>query len=346
MVVVAVAGIGTSGCGRAVVPPSAPTDLRFERHGTQALVSWSAVPEAESYRVDFGDQTLELADTRAEIDVGSGQVRVAVSAARGAAASAAVPFPVLYDVVVRACGANIAEATWTTDVLSDTATSFDEPPPGSGTRTCFDPTPRSRHGYGDLRACSPTRTPQGVGGLLTPNTTYSLLLLSRDSNGFLGSASTALVTPPAGCLCISTNPATCGTFDGCHQSGFDLEAGTPAAPADADIYLAVTESSPGILAEVSLHAPHGVVALPNTYLCDVLEAPSTGYATSVLMTSFVSAPPTHFEEHATSFVVKTSAGRFAKLSLDCNCPVDSGPSVAGMRFGYFVAPAGSATFAQ
>ena len=53
-----------------------------------------------------------------------------------------------------------------------------------------------------------------------------------------------------------------------------------------------------------------------------------------------------FAERTDSFVVKTRSGRYAKLSLQCNCPggfvaTVTGVGAQGMRFGWSLAAAGS-----
>jgi hypothetical protein len=161
---------------------------------------------------------------------------------------------------------------------------------------------------------------------------------------------TAPPAPGEGCLCLTTSGAPneagfgCQTIDGCGFAGFDLELGTPATSDTADVYLIATEDGAGLVQDVTLHAPAGIVVLPNTNACDVTAAPADGYTTSVTIGSYPGSAS--FAERNTTFVVKTSTGRYAKLSLECNCPSGgsgAGLSMMGMRFRFMVAPAGSTT---
>src|SRR5205085_2419724 len=126
-----------------------------------------------------------------------------------------------------------------------------------------------------------------------------------------------------GCDFPTTNPMT-GEPLGTKPCavGFDLETGKLTTDASkADIFLEATENEGGAITETRLVAPGGVVAVKGKAMCDITEAPMAGYANKIVI-STGDASATHgvFAERTDSFVVKTRSGRYAKLSLQCNCP--------------------------
>ena len=87
--------------------------------------------------------------------------------------------------------------------------------------------------------------------------------------------------------------------------GFDLENGKLVTDVrQADVFMRGTEIATGALTEAWLVAPGGVALLNNTMLCDVVEAPASGYTAEILihtandMQTFEKLP-----ERRTAFVV-------------------------------------------
>jgi hypothetical protein len=295
-----------------------------------------------------GQVSTTTSATQATADIGDGSTDVTVAATNASGTSAEAPFPVLYNVTVRACGSDTVEVTWQTKTETDTATSFDLAGSPPQTKTCFDPTPRADHQYGDVASCSSGRLTAGTGGLLTPGVTLSVQLLSRDRYGFLGMATESVALPSAGCVCLTSSAnlySGCETIQGCELSGFDLETGAPAGPDASDLYLTETEATNGTIQDVVLHAPNGAVALPNSQFCDVASAPLAGYATTISLGDLLNGYL--LTERASTIIVRTSLGRYAKLNVECNCPssgTPAGMTMMGLRFGWVVSPAGSTSF--
>ena len=309
-------------------------------------------------------------ETTATLDIGAGDVEVRVAALNDDGSSPpSPPFPVLFDVAIRACASDTLEVRWSTQKETDTQFSLERP--GENTIACTDPTLRQQHVLGDAAACTQNRVPMGTGGWLEASESMTLNLLSRDELGFLGKYKRAFKMPPVGCVCATSSKAV--DDSGCNPvfvnpmlpnqppltlppcaPGFDLENGKLVTDvSQADVFMRGTEIATGALTEAWLVAPGGVALLNNTMLCDVVEAPASGYAAEILihtandMQTFEKLP-----ERRTAFVVKTRNGRYAKLNLDFNGPGDvlngggSGIGALGMRFAWSLAPAGSTTFAD
>ena len=355
----------------AVGAPAAPAALKFTRQSaTTGEFSWDSVAGAMSYRllVD-GVQVQTTTQTTATMEIGSGEVDVRVAALNDSGSSpVSQPFPVLFDVSVRACTSDTIEARWSTGRETDTQLSIERT--GQNTIACTDPTLRTEHVYGDAAACTQMRVPMGTGGWLKPEESMTVNLLSRDELGFLGRYKKAFTMPRTACVCATSSQATddsgCNpvftnpmlpmqpptTFPPC-APGFDLENGAFVTDVSkADVFMRGTEIASGALTEARLVAPNGVALLANKMFCDVLEAPASGYQTEILIhTASDTGSHQMFPERSTAFVVKTRNGRYAKLNLDFNGPgsfLGSGPGAGalGMRFLWSLAPAGSTTFEE
>lgn len=357
------ASCGGAGTGQ---PAAAPGALAFTRaSASTGEFSWDPVAGATSYALFVnGAQAATTPETHAMLEIGAGDVDVRVAALNDAGSSPkSGEFPVLYDVSVRACASDTVEARWHTATETDTQLSVERT--GKNTIACVDPTLRQDHLYGDIASCTQLRTPAGTGGALDPASVMSVNLLSRDQLGFLGKYQTSVTMPGQSCLCASSSqpgqdcnlppvtgpmapfipqPPPCGT-------GFDLETGKLVSDAtQADVFMEASEDASGSLTEVRLVAAGGVVVMQNKQMCDVVEVPATGYLPKVVVGM---ATPTQaggvFPERTTTFVVKTRNGRYAKLSLECNCPggfltSGAGISAMGMRFGWRVAAMGATKF--
>ena len=103
--------------------------------------------------------------TSATVEIGADDVEVRVAALNDSGSSpVSSPFPVLFDVSVRACTSDTIEARWSTGQDTDTQLSIERT--GENTISCTDPTPRTGHVYGDAAACTQMRVPMGTGGWL------------------------------------------------------------------------------------------------------------------------------------------------------------------------------------
>jgi hypothetical protein len=251
-------------------------------------------------------------------------------------------FPVLSGIVANVCGfpssgsQDTGSVSWTTASPTDTGYSITSPTPLQG---WTDPTPTTSHRF-DIQ--------------LAASTTYSVLLMSRDAYGLLGTATLDVAVPPVpprGCVCVaSSGSSDAGTFcrdHGCPEAGFNLEAGAPAQPAAADVYLTFTEDAGGAIQVAAINAPQGVVALANTDVCSVSVAPAVGYTTTLSV--FASPGGSVYFGQPTTFVVKTSSGRYAKLKVSAGpsewTSAANGITGIGLSFDYFVAPLGSTALA-
>ena len=359
------------GCA-AVGEPVAPAALTFTRQSASTgQFSWEAVAGATSYALFVdGAEVQTTAQTSATVEIGAGDVEVRVAALNDSGISTqSPPFPVLFDVSVRACTSDTIEARWSTQKETDTQLSIERT--GENTIACTDPTLRQEHLYGDAAACAQMRVPMGTGGWLAAGSSMTVNLLSRDELGFLGKYKEAFTMPPVSCVCATSSKATddsgCNpvlsnpmlpnepptTFPPC-APGFDLENGRLVTDvSQADVYMCGTEIASGALTEAWLVAPQGVALLAGQMFCDVLEAPASGYTSEILIHT-ASDNGTHalLPERSTAFVVKTRNGRYAKLNLDFNGPGgflnggSSGIGALGMRFMWRLAPAGSTGFAD
>jgi hypothetical protein len=350
-------------CAATTGVPPAPGALTFTRQSqSMGAFSWDAVPSATSYALFVnGKQVQTTPQTTATLDIGGGDVEVRVAALNDSGSSpVSSPFPVLFDISVRACASDTIEARWSSGRETDTQLSIERA--GENTIACTDPTLRTAHVYGDAAGCTQTRLPMGTGGRLEAGSTMTVNLLSRDELGFLGKYKQSYTMPPVACVCATSSRAT--DDSGCNPvssnpmdptaPGFDLENGTLVTdPGQADVYMRGTEIGTGALTEAWLVAPNGVALLADHMLCDVLEAPASGYTTEILIHT-ADALGTHelLPERSTAFVVKTRNGRYAKLDLDFNGPGGflngggNGIGALGMRFAWRLAPAGSTTFAD
>ncbi len=355
----------------AVGVPTAPAALKFTRQSSSmGEFTWDAVPGAKSYAlyVDRA-QVKTTTETTATLDIGADAVDVRVAALNDSGSSpVSSPFPVLFNVAVRACTSDTIEARWNTGQETDTQLSIERT--GENTIACSDPTLRVEHVYGDAAACTQNRVPMGTGGWLEASETMTVNLLSRDELGFLGKYKQVFTMPPQACVCATSSKALddsgCNpviintmlpmqpptTFPPC-APGFDLENGTFVTDvSQADVYMRGTEIASGALTEAWLVAPKGVALLANKMFCDVLEAPASGYTNEILIhTADTTGTHEPLPERHTAFVVKTRNGRYAKLNLDFNGPGDflnnsgsNGIGALGMRFLWRLAPAGSTTF--
>ena len=347
------------------LPTIAPSSLTFTRlSATSGEFSWDPVGGATSYALYLnGIETARTALTTATLEIGTGEVDVRVAALNDVGPSPkSGSFPVLFDVSVRACASDAVEARWKTAASTDTQLSVERA--GENTIACVDPTLRQDHLYGDVAGCTQVGVPSGTAGVLDPASPLTVNLMSRDELGFLGKYQTTFTMPGQSCLCASSSKRTLG---GCNRTpivgpmgsglpdipacgrAFDLEAGKLVDNTNqGDMYLEATEDADGWLSEVRLVAPRGVAVLNNTAMCDVVQAPASGYDQNVVIHAAASGrdrPPQ--AERTTTFVVKTRNGRYAKVSLECNCPTsatEAGFGDLGMRFGWRVTAAGSMVF--
>jgi hypothetical protein len=355
-------------CGSNGGPASAPTALAFTRSSsTTGDFSWDPVTGATWYALYVnGTQATTTTTTSATLEIGSSNVDVRVAALNDEGSSAkSGSFPVLFEVSLRACGSDTVEARWRTANDTDTQLSIERA--GQNTIACTDPTLRQDHLYGDIASCAQLRTPAGTGGRLAPASAMTVNMLSRDELGFLGKYQTNFTMPGQSCMCAnSSKPLLDG---GCNPTigtgpmamllpnlppcgpAFDLEAGKLVDDASqGDVFMEASEDANGSVTEARLVAPGGVAVLQNTAMCDVVEAPATGYVQKVVVdTAIPTQSSAMYPERTTTFVVKTRNGRYAKLSLDCNCPGaglagGAGVGALGIRFGWRVADAGSTTF--
>jgi hypothetical protein len=356
-------------CGSKGGPAAAPTALAFTRRtATAGDFSWAPVAGATSYALYVnGTEATTTITTTAALEIGAGEADVQVVAVNQAGRSPkSGSFPVLFDVSLRACASDTVEARWRTGKDTDTQLSIERA--GMNTISCTDPTLRQEHLYGDIASCAQLRTPASTGGVLTAASTMAVNMLSRDELGFLGKYRADLTMPGQSCMCANSSKPLAG--GGCNPPpitgpmapdpstalppcgpAFDLETGKLVDdPSLGDIFMEASEDANGSLTEARLVAPGGVAVLKDTAMCDVVTAPSTGYVDKVVVGT---ATPTSgggvLNERTTTFVVKTRSGRYAKLSLECNCPgafLESGAGIGalGMRFGWRVAEAGSMTF--
>lgn len=349
-------------------PATAPVALAFTRRSaTTGEFSWDPVSGATSYTLYVdGRPTTTTAATSATLEIGSGEVDVRVAAVNDEGSSAkSGAFPVLFDVSLRACGSDTVEARWHTAKDTDTQLSIEQT--GQNTIACTDPTLRQDHLYGDIASCAQLRTPAGTGGRLAPGATMTVNLMSRDELGFLGKYQTPFTMPGQSCMCAnSSKPLLNGGCNPTPPTGpmaqfwtapppcgpaFDLEAGKLVDdPSQGDVYMEASEDADGSITEARLVAPGGIAVLQSTAMCDVAQAPTTGYVQKVAVeTAIPTQSASIYPERTTTFVIKTRNGRYAKLSLDCNCPgafLDGGTGIGalGIRFGWRVAAAGSTTF--
>ena len=186
-------------------------------------------------------------------------------------------------------------------------------------------------------------------------------MLSRDKLGFLGEYQLSVRLPPSACLCTAGSNFTpysdwCTSqldyIGGC-APGFDLEAGTPAPIAAADLYLEATPDTDIYLKEVHIVAPNGLTVVKGSAPCEIDQAPDGPYVTSTLFTTGI-----HTEQYQPAIgpndtiIVKTRSGRYAKLAMLCDCPTigQSGGddmthlAAGGFDFSWILTPEGSDTF--
>ncbi|HEY7371011.1 MAG TPA: hypothetical protein VIF57_02460 [Polyangia bacterium] len=349
-------------------PSSAPVALAFTRRSeATGDFSWDPVSGATSYILYVnGTAATTTAATSATLEIGAGNVDVRVAAVNDGGSSAkSGSFPVLFDVSLRACGSDTVEARWHTAADTDTQLSIEQT--GQNTIACTDPTLRQDHLYGDIASCTQLRLPSGLGGRLTPGSAMTVNMMSRDQLGFLGKYQSPLTVPGQSCMCATSSKGVLG--GGCNPTppdgpmgqfaptlppcgpAFDLEAGKLVNdPSQGDVSMEASEDADGSITELRLVAPGGVAVLADKAMCDVVDAPTTGYVQKVtLETGVPGGASAVYPERTTTFVIKTRNGRYAKLSLECNCPGAVGASgtgvgALGMRFGWRVTAAGSTTF--
>lgn len=354
-------------CTNASGAPTVPQGLTFVRQSaTTGRFTWNAVTGATNYAVYVnGAQVKSTAETSVALDIGAGEVDVRVAALSDTGVSAkSGAFPVLFDVSLRACGSDNAEVRWSTAGETDTQLGIERASQNS--ISCVDPTPRGDHVFGDMASCTKTRLPGGTGGWLEPGEALTINMMSRDELGFLGRFKRQFTMPAQNCVCATSSKAT--DDDGCNPAvptmmgisppafppcapGFDLETGTMVTDTSkADVFMEATEDANGSLTEARLVAPAGLILVKGKAICDILEAPASGYTQKVVIHN---ATPTQasspLAERTDSFIVKTRSGRYAKLSLECSCPggfLSSGTGIGalGMRFGWRVTAQGSTTF--
>jgi len=230
--------------------------------------------------------------------------------------------------------------------------------------TCFDPTPRTDHHYTEASNCSTSPMDTNYGAL-RPNSTATVIMLSRDQLGYLGQYQQTLKLPGTACLCVQNpnNPeSVCApALDGVTSCsvGFNLETGTAATSlADADVYLEGTPNANGRwLDEVRLVAPNGLTVLKNRAICNIDEVPAGPMVTTTvyetqLPTSLGGGPIGLYD----SVVVKTRSGRYSKLTPLCNCPsaAENDETIqdlthltaSGMDFSWITAPDGATGFPE
>jgi hypothetical protein len=334
--------------------------LTFKRVSeTNGRFTWEPVRGASNYVLFAnGAPVKTITGTSVDLDIGSGAFEVTVAAENPLGMSPVSSiFPILYDVRLRACGPITASVSWTTQRRTDTQVAVEAA--GAETITCFDPTPRTSHHYTEVSACS-TVFPTGSFGVVQPGVTSMVSLLSRDELGFLGEYQRPLTPPPTACVCVknAANPdAACAPgWDGvpvtsCAQ-GFNLETGLAAAVADADFYLEGTpDATNRNLTDIRIVAPNGLQLLSHQRLCEIDQAPSGPYPTS---SPFYADLETEAPFGQTdSLIVRTKAGRYAKVSNVCNCPsaVADGPpgtgfGQAGFIFSWILAPEGATVFTE
>lgn len=140
----------------------------------------------------------------------------------------------------------------------------------------------------------------------------------------------------AGIFVLTTVPRnTCQVHDQSdyYTDSFNLETGLPSSGSNGDIYFTMTEDSHGI-ASVTLNAPNGIKVLDQTRYCDVRHTDDSGLVSTIEMyyggslywvnnhatTATIPIPANLYE--TTTFIVKTSAGRLAKMILGQNDLID------------------------
>jgi len=363
---------GASGCGsdnRAACSTTplalAPAGLTFTRlDATKGWFAWDSVAGATEYQLFVnGVKTKTMPGTNAELDIGSSAVDVTVAAINaGGMSPISSPFPVLFDVKVRACSSIAAAVAWKTSGNTDTQVAVSGA--SESTIACFDPTPTTDHHFGEVSACATPATAQNY-GMLRSGSTATVTMLSRDEWGYLGQYQQTLALPSTACICVQ-NPNN--PDDLCAPSlpdvapcaaGFDLETGTAAASlADADLYLEGTPNPNGRwLDEVHLVAPNGMVVLKNSTLCDIDDVPAGPFVTSTPYQTMLATDghpnPISFTD---SIVVKTRSGRYAKVTDLCDCPStgqDDGTvpylthlTSSGMDLSWITALAGATAFTE
>jgi len=368
---VILAAAGVSGCGSdkqaacgATALSLAPAGLTFTRlDATRGRFAWDPVAGATEYQLFVnGVKTKTMPERNADLDIGSSAVDVTVAASNaGGMSPVSSPFPVLFDVKVRACSSLTAAVTWKTSGNTDTQVAVSGA--SESTIACFDPTPATDHHYGDVSACETPAMARDY-GMLRPGSTATVTMLSRDQWGYLGQYQQTLALPSSACLCVQTpdNPddlcsANLPDVAPC-AAGFNLETGTAATSlADADVYLEGTPSANGPwLDEVHLVAPNGLVVLKNSTLCDIVDLPAGPFVTS---TPYQAALATDGHPNPISYndsvVVKTRSGRYAKVTNLCDCPStamedETGAfthlTSSGMNFAWITAPAGATAFPE
>jgi hypothetical protein len=344
---------------------TAPIGLNFVRlDATKGRFSWDPVQGATKY-VLFrnGAPAMTMIGTQADLDIGAGMVEVTVAAQNTVGMSpVSSVFPVLFDVKVRACGTASAAVWWSTQGPTDTQLAIQ--PEGDSTLTCFDPTPRMAHHYSEISQCLNKPSMFMSYGMIRPEASTTLSLLSRDELGFLGEYNVPLQLPPWDCMCAwnSHNPyiTNCQTsitneLRDCPQ-GFDLETGQPAPIGQADVYLEAVENADGLhLDETRIVAPNGLIAVLGHPICEIDAVPDGPYTTSVQYEHHADFDPNGFSGQSSSVIIRTKSGRYAKLGVLCNCasggsdPDPNDPehtllSISGMIFSWILAPEGSAVF--
>jgi hypothetical protein len=122
-----------------------------------------------------------------------------------------------------------------------------------------------------------------------------------------------------------------GTFEylDCHQ-GFDLEAGMAVDGGEADFYLDANLDS--VVGSALLLAPGGIKAMPGRRHWELRRAIDDG------LEEMVPYSPSMYPVGSSTFLVRSRAGHFFKVSLDNNAPyADLGPNavvVLGLTFSY------------
>ncbi|HXT99532.1 MAG TPA: hypothetical protein VN903_00980, partial [Polyangia bacterium] len=181
--------------------PAAPAALTFTRQSpTTGEFSWDPVAGAKTYALFVDGMNVQTtAKTTATVEIGGSDVEVRVVALNDSGSSpVSSPFPVLFDIAVRACTSDTIEARWKTGQETDTQLSIERA--GENTIACTDPTLRTEHVYGNAAECTQMRVPMGTGGRLKAESSMTVNLMSRDQLGFLGKYKESFTMPALGCV--------------------------------------------------------------------------------------------------------------------------------------------------
>ena len=212
-------------------------------------------------------------ETTATLDIGAGDVEVRVAALNaGGGSPVGPPFPVLFDVAVRACTSDTLEVRWNTGKETDTQLSLERPGREHHRLLGSDAAGGAR-----VRRRRRVHAEPGPDGHRRPGSrrqkSMTLNLLSRDELGFLGKYKRAFKMPPVGCVCATSSKAV--DDSGCNPvfvnpmlpnqppltlppcaPGFDLENGKLVTDvSQADVFMRGTEIASGALTEAWLVAP-------------------------------------------------------------------------------------------